>query len=182
MTPRLLILIAIITFLLALFLVTETAADNPVSGTSSEQVVSWGRSAPPYVIEASMFTTTTTARARTAPNVRSASVGPAVIAESSIRGFPCGGDLYPPCWVIRRESGGSFTAYNPTGCGGRSCGGRAQWDPVTWMPGCTVSKYRAGACTPYMGYRFAQDAPPEVQMQREREVWNHGAGHAHWGV
>lgn len=142
-------------------------------------VQQWGRESAPYVIASDMFTTTTTARPRSAPTRRTVH---ALSAEDNINGYPCGGDLYPPCWVFRRESGGSFTAYNPTGCGGRSCGGRAQWDPVTWMPGCTVAKYRAGSCTPYMGYRFAQDAPPDVQMQREREVWNHGAGASHWGL
>lgn len=80
---------------------------------------------------------------------------------------PCGGDL-PPCWVKKKESGGSYTAYNPTGCGGRSCGGAWQFDPRTWNG--------------YGGYQFAQDAPPEVQDAKARELWANGAGCSHWAA
>lgn len=79
---------------------------------------------------------------------------------------PCGGDL-PPCWVKARESGGDYRAVNPTGCGGRTCGGAWQFDPRTWNG--------------YGGYTFAQDAPPEVQDAKAREVWAGGAGCRHWG-
>lgn len=80
---------------------------------------------------------------------------------------PCGGDL-PPCHVKARESGGSYTAYNPGGCGGRSCGGAWQFDPRTW----------AG----YGGYPEAQMAPPAVQDARARDLWAGGSGCGHWAA
>lgn len=80
---------------------------------------------------------------------------------------PCGGDL-PPCTVKANESGGDYTAVNPTGCGGRSCGGAWQFDPKTWNG--------------YGGYAYAQDAPPEVQDAKARELWADGAGCSHWGA
>lgn len=82
---------------------------------------------------------------------------------------PCGpDDGLPPCDVKRRESGGNYQAYNPTGCGGRSCGGAWQFDPRTWNG--------------YGGYEFAQDAPPEVQDAKARELWANGAGCSHWAA
>lgn len=80
---------------------------------------------------------------------------------------PCGGDL-PPCYVKQRESGGDYRAVNPGGCSGRSCGGAWQFDPNTWNG--------------YGGYQFAQDAPPEVQDAKARELWNGGAGCGHWAA
>lgn len=82
-------------------------------------------------------------------------------------GDRCGGDL-PPCYVKQRESGGDYGAVNPTGCGGYTCGGAWQFDPRTW----------AG----YGGYQYAQDAPPDVQDAKARELWANGAGASHWGV
>lgn len=79
----------------------------------------------------------------------------------------CGGDL-PPCYVKQRESGGDYGAVNPAGCGGYSCGGAWQFDPRTWND--------------YGGYHYAQDAPPEVQDARARELYAGGAGASHWGM
>lgn len=124
-------------------------------------------------------TTTTTARARTAPTVRAVSrpaPAPAVYGSGA-----CGGDL-PPCSVMRRESGGNIRAINRTGCGGRGCYGKWQFDPVTFIPGCTVTKWEARTCGTYQGFQFASDAPEEVQDARARELWANGAGHSHWGV
>lgn len=80
---------------------------------------------------------------------------------------PCGGDL-PPCWVKQKESDGNYSAVNPTGCGGHSCGGAWQFDPRTWNG--------------YGGYQHAQDAPPDVQDARARELWANGAGCSHWSA
>jgi hypothetical protein len=79
--------------------------------------------------------------------------------ELSWHGHACGGDL-PPCYVMRRESGGDIHAYNPHGCGGRGCYGKWQCDPRT----CT------GRGT-------------EAQQDDEaRALWNHGRGCQHWSA
>lgn len=87
--------------------------------------------------------------------------------EWSVSLQPCGGDL-PPCYVAERESHGDYSAVNPTGCGGRTCGGKWQFDPWTWNN--------------YGGYQFAQDAPPEVQDAKARELWEGGNGCSHWAA
>lgn len=82
-------------------------------------------------------------------------------------GLPCGGDL-PPCWVLDRESGYNdgdpwtydVHAYNPTGCGGRGCYGKWQFDP------------RTGDGT---GTEAEQDA-------EARRVWAGGAGCSAWAA
>lgn len=108
-------------------------------------------------------TTTTTVKpvARTAPKVVSRPA-PAVYGSGA-----CGGDL-PPCSVMRRESGGNIRAINRTGCGGRGCYGKWQFDPRTW----------AG----YGGYQFASDAPESVQDAKARELWAGGRGCSHWNA
>ncbi len=77
--------------------------------------------------------------------------------------LPCGGDL-PPCYVKQRESGGSYSARNPTS----SASGAWQFLDSTW----------AG----FGGYPSAYLAPPDVQDARARELWNHGAGCGHWSA
>lgn len=82
-------------------------------------------------------------------------------------GLPCGGDL-PPCWVLDRESGHNdgnpYTydvhAYNPSGCSGRGCNGKWQFDP------------RTGDGT---GSEAEQDA-------EARRVWAGGRGCSHWAA
>lgn len=56
---------------------------------------------------------------------------------SSGGGLDCGGDL-PSCAIMKVESrgpgypnGGDPNAVNPTGCGGRGCYGKWQFDPAT---------------------------------------------------
>jgi hypothetical protein len=71
--------------------------------------------------------------------------------SGSINGIPCGGE-YPPCWVLMRESRGSMTAYNRTGCSGRGCYGPYQCDPRT----CDGS------------------------LESVKRVWNGGKGCSHW--
>lgn len=71
MTPRLLILAVVLAlFLIAFCHASDLAHEPEQSLTREAPVVTWGSVRPPYVIEASMFTTTTTARARTAPTER----------------------------------------------------------------------------------------------------------------
>ena len=79
----------------------------------------------------------------------------------------CGGD-YPPCWVVDAESDGDYNAVNPDGCGGRTCGGKWQFDPKTWNN--------------YGGFSYAQDAPPKLQDEKAREIWAGGNGCSHWNA
>lgn len=97
---------------------------------------------------------------------RVTSPAPAV-GTGSVNGYPCGGGL-PPCWVLRRESGGNPRAVNRTGCGGRTCGGLWQFDPRTWGG--------------YGGYQFAQHAPVNVQNAKARSLWAGGRGCSHWAA
>ena len=69
----------------------------------------------------------------------------------------------PDC-IVMRESGGSWTAENPTS----SASGRYQFLDGTF----------AGAG----GYAHASDAPPEVQIARAIEVWDGGNGCAAWSA
>lgn len=84
-----------------------------------------------------------------------------------VNGYPCGGDL-PPCWVLRRESGGNPRAVNPSGCHGRGCYGLWQFDPRTWAN--------------YGGYSRADQAPAGVQNEKARLLWAGGHGCSHWGA
>lgn len=72
----------------------------------------------------------------------------------------------PPDWVIQRESGGDYAAFNPTGCGGAGCYGRYQfsgeWAGKLGLP--------ADLST----------ATPAQQDAAARELWNGGAGCGNW--
>lgn len=79
----------------------------------------------------------------------------------------CGGDL-PPCYVMQRESGGSYTAFNPTGCGGSSCYGKWQF---------------SGEWAGKLGLPAdLSQATPEQQDTAARILWNNGAGCSNWGA
>lgn len=60
----------------------------------------------------------------------SRSSGTSALAVSSGGSGRCGGNL-PPCSVMMAESGGDPNAVNATGCGGRGCYGKWQFDPLT---------------------------------------------------
>ena len=80
---------------------------------------------------------------------------------------PCGGDL-PPCSVAHDESGGSYTAFNATGCDGRGCYGKWQfsgeWACKLGLP-CDLSH-----------------ATPEQQDAAARTLWAGGAGCSNWAA
>lgn len=76
---------------------------------------------------------------------------------------PCGGDL-PPCYVKARESGGNYSAKNPSS----SASGAWQFLDSTW----------AG----FEGYASAYLAPPSVQDEKARQLWAGGAGCSHWSA
>lgn len=100
----------------------------------------------------------------TPTTVRAAPVARTPAVESSGSGA-CGGSL-PPCSVMRSESGGNPRAVNRTGCGGRGCFGKWQFDPRT----------SAG-----LGYDLTMDQYPEsVQDDAARSLWNSGRGCSHW--
>lgn len=155
---------------------TDIPEDSAVT-VKTEQL--WGAVKPPYVVDAAMFTTTTTARPRSAPThrttMRAASVAPPVVDGA----WSCGGDL-PPCWVMDRENpnrdltvynGGShhevgYTGGNPEG--DSTASGKWQFLRSTWNG--------------FGGYVNAADAPWEVQDAKAREVWAGGRGCRAWSA
>lgn len=81
-------------------------------------------------------------------------------ATSEVSGA-CGGAL-PPCFVLRRESGGNPRAKNPNS----SASGLWQFVDGTWNH--------------FDGYAHASDAPISVQNARAVQVWAGGAGCSNW--
>lgn len=81
---------------------------------------------------------------------------------------PCGGGDYPPCSVVQRESRGSYTAINPTGCGGYGCFGKWQfsgeWAGKLGLPVDIAA------------------ATPAQQDEAARELWSGGAGCSNWAA
>jgi len=87
-------------------------------------------------------------------------------AVAAARTYPhglCGGDL-PPCYVMRRESGGNITAQNPRS----TASGKWQVLDSTWRG--------------WGGVRKARYASEQVQDDFARRLWNHGAGCSHWSA
>jgi hypothetical protein len=112
--------------------------------------------AAPTTTSTAMSTTTTTMRP-TPPTI-ARWVPPASLE-------PCGGDL-PTCAIVARESGGSYTAVNPTGCDGHGCFGKYQFSG-------------AWACKLGLPCDIAH-ATPAQQDAAARLLWNHGAGCSNW--
>lgn len=104
--------------------------------------------------------------ATTVPRPVRTTVTTAYVAPEAPSGR-CGGSL-PPCWVMNAESGGSLTAVNARGCGGRGCYGKWQFDPRTSQG---------------LGYPLTMDQYPEsVQDEAARTLWNGGRGCSHWNA
>lgn len=103
---------------------------------------------------------------RPAPPLRAAaSVGPAVPLAA---GDHCGGIDYPPCYVSDRESGGSYSAFNPSGCGGNGCYGRWQF---------------SGAWAGKLGLPSdLSTATPEQQDEAAKQLWSGGSGCGNWAA
>jgi hypothetical protein len=111
----------------------------------------------------------------TAPMVRAASVD---VSAGSSDPWSCGADL-PPCWVLHRENPNrDLRAYNggchyPPGYAGTNpCGstasGKWQFIRSTWAM--------------FGGFVNAADAPWQVQDEKARQTWAHGAGCSHWSA
>lgn len=178
MKPLIVAAIAVVLALLLIWFVDEVS-DTGLEHDSLrvKTVEQWGSERPFYVVEPP--TTTTTARARTAPTerrtMRAASAAPAIVDGA----WSCGGDL-PPCWVLNRENpnrdltvynGGAhhepgYTGGNPEG--DSTASGKWQFLRSTWNG--------------FMGYINAADAPWEVQDEKARQVWAGGRGCAHWSA
>lgn len=182
MTPRLLILAVVLAlFLIALCHAPDLAHEPDVSRTKDTQVVTWGRVAPPYVVDSAMFVPPVRARARTAPTERTTMRAASVSAPVTRHRWPTGctlgqsfdeGPCVPaqrpcaiPAYICARESQGRINVWNHAGSG---ASGKYQFLASTW----------AG----YGGYPYAAWAPEDVQDARALELWNSAGGHRHWGA
>lgn len=174
MTPRLLVLIVTVIILLFAFLHPTNLAEHDSQPVKLEEPQVWPTIVadpnPAYARLA--FLAALRPRARSAPTkrttMRAASAGAPVVTESSVNGYPCGGTELPPCYVMRRESGGNPNAYNARGCNGHGCYGLWQFSG-------------AWACHFGLSCDIAHWTPDE-QTSAARQLWNHGRGCTHWAA
>lgn len=154
----------------------EVVVERPSSGSSADPALAGAvatHSVGAYLASIPLPTTTTIAPAvwpspvsvpLPDPELVPVTPAPASGADSwPVSMQPCGGDL-PPCYVKARESGGDYSAQNPSS----SASGAWQFLDSTW----------AG----FGGYSRAVFAPPDVQDARARELWAGGAGCGHWSA
>lgn len=102
--------------------------------------------------------------------------GRAQAASASSEGLGRCGGTFPPCWVLDRESGGRPDAVNASGCGGRGCFGRWQFDPRTW----DATAARAGR-PDLIGVR-PDHASAADQDLLAAVLWDGGHGCSHWAA
>lgn len=81
-----------------------------------------------------------------------------------------------PAYICQRESGGSPTAVNPTGCGGRGCYGKYQFDPITWNNAARM------AGRPDLVGVLPSNVSEADQDQVAAALWAGGAGCSHWAA
>lgn len=151
-----------------------TATETPSTTTTVDMLDAWYDGLATQAAMADWFeavapttTTTTAPRRRREPEpiaeVQISTATESIDGTGSVNGYPCGGDL-PPCYVLRRESGGNPTAQNPHS----SASGLWQFIDSTWNG--------------FGGYAHAKDAPPDVQNEKARLTWAGGAGCGHWSA
>lgn len=78
-----------------------------------------------------------------------------------------GGAYAIPSYIVMRESGGSYGAYNPTGCSGHGCIGAYQLDAAHFRAG--------GACA-------GMSTSPAGQDQCAATLWDGGRGASNWNA
>lgn len=97
-------------------------------------------------------------------------VAPRAPTASSSSFAPCDG-AYPPCWVVGKESGGNYGAFNATGCtyqGRSGCYGKWQFG---WFWGGKLG----------LPLDLA-NATPAQQDEAARILWANGAGCSNWSA
>lgn len=121
---------------------------------------------------ASAFASTSTSISGVASQASAPNRSTASPARSAGGGNPagsgrCGGNL-PSCSIMNNESGGNPNAVNASGCGGRGCYGKWQFDPKTSQG---------------LGYDKPMNQYPEsVQDEAAAKLWAGGSGCSHWGA
>lgn len=136
-------------------LVTGQELRGQVSAEEQHNIDVWMANVPrqPVVVESSRSTQQT-----------SSYQPPAQQQEQAQPVYSGGGGGCVPDYIVQRESGGDYTAENPTS----TASGKYQFLDGTWNG--------------YGGYQHASDAPPAVQDAKACELWDNGRGASHWAV
>jgi len=96
-----------------------------------------------------------------------------VAPQASPQASPSGNCALPG-YICQRESGFNPQAVNPTGCSGRGCYGKYQFDPRTW-DSVVRQMGRNDLVGNYMPDEGTQDAVAS-------HLWAGGAGCSHWAA